>query len=141
MGWASARRASKVVALAERRPGTDADGFYTPAEAARLLHVPLRRILEWLSAGEIEGEQDPISGRWHIPRASLKGSEPARKTAEELAWVYEKERLLAELREWRAQAARERERAETLRSEVEGLRRDLEVEKMRRGRGNEASET
>ena len=120
--------------MAERRPGASGDGSYTPAEAARILHVPLRRILEWLAAGEIEAEQDSISGRWSIPEASLKGSGPARQTEEELAWAYEKERLLAELSEWRARAERERERAERLRGEVEGLRRELEVERMRGGR-------
>lgn len=132
------RGASTGAPLADRRPGTD--NFHTPAEAARILHVPLRRILEWLAAGEIEAEQDPISGRWSIPEASLKGSEPAKQTEEELAWVYEKDRLLAELRKWRDRAERERERAERLRSEVEGLRKDLEVERMRQGRRSGASE-
>lgn len=127
--------------MTEQRPGTNGGGFHTPAEAARILHVPLRRILEWLAAGEIEAEQDPVSGRWSIPDASLKGSEPAKQTEEELAWVYEKERLLAELGEWRARAEREHERAEGLRSEVEGLRKDLEVERMRRHQIGGAPET
>lgn len=118
--------------MVERRPRTNGDGFHTPAEAARILHVPLRRLLEWLASGEIQADQDPVSGRWRIPHASLKGSEPAKQTEEELAWVYEKERLLAEMREWRARAERERERAERLRDEVEGLRR--EVERMRLSR-------
>lgn len=113
---------------------TDREGFRTPAEAARILHVPLRRVLEWLTAGEIEAEQDPVSGRWRIPEAALEGSEPVRQTEEELAWMYEKERLLAELRQWRARAERESERAEKLREEVERLRRDLEIERMRKGR-------
>ena len=120
--------------MTEERPGTNGDGFRTPAEAARILRVPLRRVLEWLAAGEIEAERDPISGRWSIPEGSLKGSEPARQTQEELAWVYEKERLVAELGEWRVRAERERERAEKLRDEVEGLRRELEVARMRRSR-------
>ncbi|MDP9478376.1 MAG: hypothetical protein M3R38_22290 [Actinomycetota bacterium] len=123
--------------MTERRNG---DGFRTPAEAARILHVPLRRVLEWLAAGKIEAEQDPVSGRWSIPESALEISEPARQSQEELAWVYEKERLLAELGEWRARAERERERAEELRGEVEGLRRDLEVERMRRGRREGTSE-
>ena len=126
--------------MAERHPKTDGGGFHTPAEAARILHVPLRRVLEWLAAGEIEAERDPVSGRWSIPDSALKGSEPAKQTEEELAWVYEKERLLAELGECRAQAKRERERAEKLWGEVEGLRRDLEVERMRRGRRGETPE-
>jgi len=126
--------------LTERHPRAKGDGFYTPAEAAQILHVPLRRVLEWLSAGEIEAEQDPVSGRWSIPEASLKGSEPARQTQEELAWVYERERLLAELHEWKAQAERERERADRLQVEVEGLRKDLEVARLRQGRGGGTSE-
>lgn len=97
-------------------------------------------MLEWLAAGEIEAERDPVSGRWSIPEGSLKGSEPARQTQEELAWVYEKERLLVELGEWRARAEHERERAERLRGEVEGLRRELEVERMRRSRHGGTSE-
>ncbi len=126
--------------MAEGRSGANGDGYRTPAEAARILHVPLRRVLGWLADGEIEAEWDPVSGRWSIPESSLKGSEPARQTQEELAWVYEKERLLAELGEWRARAERERERAEGLRGEVEGLRRELEVERMRRGRRGGTSE-
>ena len=126
--------------MTERRPETNGGVFRTPAEAARILHVPLRRVLEWLAAGEIEAEQDPISGRWSIPESALKGSQPARQTQEELAWVYEKERLLAEARKWRTQAERERERAERLQDEVDGLRRDLEVERMKRGRRTETPE-
>ncbi len=112
----------------------------TPAEAARILRVPLRRVLGWLADGEIEAGRDPVSGRWIIPEASLKGSEPARQTREEQAWVYERERLLAELGGWRARAEQERERAEGLRGEVEGLRRELEVERMRQGRRGGTSE-
>ncbi len=102
--------------------------------------MPLRRVLEWLAAGEIEAKQDPVSGRWRIPEDSLKGSEPVRQTEEEMAWVYEKERLLAELGGWRARAESEHDRAEGLRAEVERLRRDLEVERMRRTRREEKPE-
>lgn len=120
--------------MTERRHEAGRNGSHTPAEAARILHVPLRRVLEWLSAGDMEAEQDPVTGRWSIPDASLKSSEPARQTEEELAWVYEKERLLSELGVWRTRAERERELADELRSEVERLRRALEVERMRQGR-------
>ena len=34
--------------LTERRRGTNGDGSYTAAEAAQILHVPLRRVLECL---------------------------------------------------------------------------------------------
>jgi excisionase family DNA binding protein len=42
--------------------------FYTPSEVAKILRVPLRRILERLAAGEIEAEKDPRSGRWRVPK-------------------------------------------------------------------------
>ena len=126
--------------MTERRRGINGDGFYTPAEAARILHVPLRRVLEWLAAGEIEAERDPLSGRWMIPQSSLKGSDPARQTQEEMAWLYEKERLLAELHEWKARAEHERERAERLQGELEGLRKELEVDRLMQGRGGGTSE-
>ena len=46
-------------------PGRD---FYTLPEAAQILDVAQRRLLEWLETGEIEGERDPQSGRWKIPK-------------------------------------------------------------------------
>ena len=46
-------------------PGRD---FYTLPEAAQILDVTQRRLLEWLESGEIEGERDPQSGRWKIPK-------------------------------------------------------------------------
>ena len=42
--------------------------FYTLPEAAQILEVPQRRLLEGLETGEIEGERDPQSGRWKIPK-------------------------------------------------------------------------
>jgi hypothetical protein len=42
--------------------------FYTLSEAAQILEVPQRRLLERLETGEIEGERDPQSGRWKIPK-------------------------------------------------------------------------
>jgi excisionase family DNA binding protein len=47
--------------------------FYTLAEAARVLEVPQRRLLEMLETGEIEGEQDPQSSRWRIPKQAVHG--------------------------------------------------------------------
>ena len=46
-------------------PGRD---FYTLPEAAQILDITQRRLLEWLETGEIEGERDPQSGRWKIPK-------------------------------------------------------------------------
>jgi hypothetical protein len=45
--------------------------FYTLAEAARVLEIPQRRLLEMLEAGEIVGEQDPQSSRWHIANPTV----------------------------------------------------------------------
>jgi hypothetical protein len=42
--------------------------FYTLPEAARILEVSQRSLLKSLETGEIEGEQDPQSGRWKIPK-------------------------------------------------------------------------
>ena len=42
--------------------------FYTLPEAAQILDAPQRSILKSLETGEIEGEQDPQSGRWKIPK-------------------------------------------------------------------------
>lgn len=125
-------------AVAEREPvaaGGQARGdSYTLSEVAEILHVPLRSVLEWLEAGEIAAEQDPTSGRWRVPKSTLKGSEPAKQTEEELAWRYEKERVLLKLHEARVQADRERERANQLQVQVDGLRRELEVERMKGSR-------
>jgi excisionase family DNA binding protein len=41
--------------------------FYTVSEAATVLGVGQRRILEMLETKEIEGERDPVSSRWKIP--------------------------------------------------------------------------
>jgi hypothetical protein len=42
--------------------------FYTLPEAAQILEVTQRSLLKSLETGEIEGEQDPQSGRWKIPK-------------------------------------------------------------------------
>jgi excisionase family DNA binding protein len=51
--------------------------FYTLTEAARVLEVPQRRLLEMLETGEIEGEQDPQSSRWKIPKHAVDELVPA----------------------------------------------------------------
>jgi excisionase family DNA binding protein len=45
--------------------------FYTLAEAARVLEIPQRRLLEMLETGEIEGDQDPQSSRWRISKHAV----------------------------------------------------------------------
>jgi hypothetical protein len=42
--------------------------FCTPSEAAHILGVPLRRILERSAAGEIEADLDLRTGRWKIAK-------------------------------------------------------------------------
>ena len=49
-------------------PGRD---FYTLSETAQILELSQRRLLEWLETGEIEGERDPQSGRWKIPKQAV----------------------------------------------------------------------
>ena len=68
------------------------------------------------------------------PRSLPDGLRPREADTGGASLGVRKERLLAEPGEWKARAERERERAKRLRGEVEELRRDLEVERMRRGR-------
>jgi len=51
--------------------------FYTLPEAARVLEIPQRRLLEMLETGEIEEEQDPQSSRWTIPKHAVDELVPA----------------------------------------------------------------
>lgn len=128
--------------LPKEEPGR---GFYTPSEVARLLQVPLQDVLKWLETGEVEGELDSLNGRWKISKASLKSLGVVGQTEEGLAWRYEKERLLTELHAERERADRERDRAVRERGradreqhQAERLRRELEIERMKRsqqGRG------
>jgi vacuolar-type H+-ATPase subunit I/STV1 len=46
--------------------------FYTLAEAARILEVTQRRLLEMLETGEVEGERDARSSRWMIPKHTVR---------------------------------------------------------------------
>lgn len=45
--------------------------FYTLTEAAQVLGITQRRLLEMLAAKEIEGEQDPQSSRWKISKHAV----------------------------------------------------------------------
>ncbi len=42
--------------------------FYRLEQAAQILGITQRRLLERLETGEIEGERDPYSSRWKIPK-------------------------------------------------------------------------
>ena len=57
--------------------------YYTLAEAARVLEIPQRRILEMLDTGEIEGEQDPLSSRWNTPKHAVDGLLPTSPSPED----------------------------------------------------------
>jgi excisionase family DNA binding protein len=51
--------------------------FYTLTEAARILEIPQRRVLEMIETGELEGMQDPHSSRWKIPKHAVEELVPA----------------------------------------------------------------
>ena len=51
---------------AQRNKRGVSKGFYTISEAAKVLGVGQRRILEMVETKELEGERDPTSSRWKI---------------------------------------------------------------------------
>ncbi len=59
--------------------------FYTLPEAAQLLEIAQRRLLERLESGEIEGERDPQSGRWKIPKQAVDERVSAESSPEDTA--------------------------------------------------------
>ena len=59
--------------------------FYTLPEAAQILEVPQRSLLKSLETGEIEGEQDPQSGRWKIPKQAVDERVSAESSFEDTA--------------------------------------------------------
>jgi hypothetical protein len=44
---------------------------YTPPEATRILRLSRRRVTQMLGVGELEGVQDPETGRWRIPQRAV----------------------------------------------------------------------
>ena len=46
-------------------------GLITLTQAAQRLRKPYRSALDLVLTGRIQGEQDPISGRWRVDRASV----------------------------------------------------------------------
>ena len=46
---------------------------YTPAEAAKILRLTKRRIIQLITDEDIEGYKDEY-GRWRIPQSSKTGS-------------------------------------------------------------------
>ncbi len=59
--------------------------FYTLPEAAQILDAPQRSLLKSLETGEIEGEQDPQSGRWKIPKQAVDERVSAESSPEDTA--------------------------------------------------------
>ena len=59
--------------------------FYTLPEAAQILEVSQRSLLKSLEMGEIEGEQDPQSGRWKIPKQAADERISAESSPEDTA--------------------------------------------------------
>jgi uncharacterized protein involved in exopolysaccharide biosynthesis len=59
--------------------------FYTLPEAAQILDAPQRSVLKSLETGEIEGEQDPQSGRWKIPKQAVDERVSAESSPEDTA--------------------------------------------------------
>ena len=123
------------------------DDYYTAQEAARILRVTERTIRRRAQSGELEGDQDPITGRWKVaahsvhalmpdrpPRRSEEPPEPSEEAAELRARVEDLQRQLGRLegqRELeevtqstlREQLERERERADRLEEELRDRRR------------------
>jgi hypothetical protein len=132
-------------------PGRD---FYTLPEAAQVLELSQRRLLEWLETGEIEGERDPQSGRWKIPKHAADERASAEPPAEGATEEYpgEADEMIRELvdelgnlhrrvghlksrldRAWRT----EREERELLLSELEQEREGHRQERERADRLHE----
>jgi predicted nuclease with TOPRIM domain len=59
--------------------------YYTLPEAAQILEVSQRSLLKSLEMGEIEGEQDPQSGRWKIPKQAADERVSAESSPEDTA--------------------------------------------------------
>ena len=59
--------------------------FYTLPEAAQILEVSQRSLLQSLEMGEIEGERDPQSGRWKIPKQAADERVSAESSPEDTA--------------------------------------------------------
>jgi hypothetical protein len=128
----------------------EGEDYYTPPQAARILRLSRQRVTQMLQSGEIEGKQDPQSGRWKIPQrvvhARLK-DRPARARTEDGGSQDEQERsqrlssLELEVRDLNYRLGRSEahleltERTEsTSRAERERLLEDLEREGQRADR-------
>lgn len=75
-GGGSASSAILLPTMAEE------EDYYTPPQAARILKLTRQRVTQMLQSGEMEGKQDPETGRWRIPQRVVHGrlkDRPARR--------------------------------------------------------------
>jgi hypothetical protein len=66
-GGGSASSAILLPTMAEE------EDYYTPPQAARIMKLSRQRITQMLQSGEMEGKQDPETGRWRIPQRVVHG--------------------------------------------------------------------
>jgi len=118
------------------RDGSPEEDTYTPAEAAKILRLSKRRVIQLITAGDLEAEKD-VSGRWRIPQRAVHnrlGDRPPRPSQS----VLETAQGAAELRDRIEDLSRELGRLEG-RLELTGvaestLREQLERERARADR-------
>ena len=67
---ADVRRSGKTAPSAILFPVVEEE-YYTPPQAPRVLKLSRQRITQMLRSGEMEGTQDPESGRWKIPQSAV----------------------------------------------------------------------
>ena len=89
------------------------EGFYTAAEAARILRLSSQRVRQLLASGALRGVRDEV-GHWEVDPRSI------RETLDE-----RREVLFGTLEHERERADVERKRVETLQVETERLREQL----------------
>src|SRR5918997_4203298 len=108
--------------------------FYTLSEAAQILEISQRRLLEGLETGEIEVERDPQSGRWKIPKHAADervsadpspegATEESQEQAAEMLWE-----LVGELGDLHRQVGHLRSRLDRARLTAREKREQLLVE-------------
>lgn len=133
--------------------------FYTLAEAAQILEVTQRRLLEMLETGELEGERDTRSSRWKIPKHAVQewvpepvaedpsSENPALQSSDRPAKTVQQ--LVEELGTLQRELGRTRNRLELARQaehtewqrEREHLLAELEQERERRRQEREEAES
>lgn len=75
------------------------DDYYTVGEASKILRVTERTVRRRLERGDLEGTQDPISGRWRVAAHSVTEAMPDRPPREEHVRPLEASLEAADLRD------------------------------------------